>query len=185
MKKQLFWAPQNEIPSTLWTANERSWLTHPGSLTQRLRKTTDGQIQHHLLREVFDAPVDEETQLLGISQPELALIREIEWRYFESLWVAGRVVIPKKTLEREGSPLNHIGERSLGDILFANAKFTRGDLEFRQITADHPYYFYVKEIANGSCIWARRSLFYFERDPLLVSEIFSPALFLESSVSND
>ena len=168
MKKQLFWGQQNEIPSTLWTANERSWLTHLGSLTQRSRKTTDGQIQHHLLREVFDAPAGEETQLLGISEPELALIREIEWQYFETLWIPGRVVIPKKTLEIKGSPLKYIGKRSLGDILFANAKFTRGDLEFRQISADHFYYFYIKEIANGGCIWPRPSLFYFERDPLLV-----------------
>ncbi len=182
MKKQLFLGQQNEIHSSLWTVNERSWLTHPSSLTQRLRKTTDGQIQYHLLREVLDAPADEEAQLLDISQPELALIREIEWRYFETLWVAGRVVIPKKILEREGSPLNHIGKRSLGNILFANAKFTRGDLEFRQITADHPYYFYVKEIANRGCIWARRSLFYFERDLLLVSEFFPRAIFREFCV---
>lgn len=176
MNLQSFWYPEKKIPQTLWSDFERDWLLYPGSLTQRLRHFTLGRIQLRVIRDVFEIPHKEEQTVFG--EKGVMRIREVDWWYQDNLWIAARVVIPLITLEVKGGQLKHIGEQSLGDILFTDPQLARSDFEFSQIAKNHHYYYRISSSANiESVTWARRSLFYFNGSPLLVSEIFLPTLF--------
>ena len=186
MMKQFQWQQSDEMVTGFWSDVERAWLTHSGSLTQRLRTVTRGQIQHRVVQEDYASPAKEECLVLGMQRGANAHIREIDWWYLEKLWVAARVIIPEHTWDNGGRPLRTVGKRSLGDILFSNPNLQRSKLQFAQLNKDHPYFYRVSHhlSLDSDFIWARRSIFYFNRNPLLIIEMFAPEIFTISPSAN-
>jgi chorismate--pyruvate lyase len=66
----------------------------------------------------------------------------------------------------------------LGAVLFADPSMRREEVEVACIRPGQ----YAFDVATSrldsppGCIWGRRSVFFLEREPLLVSEVFLPAL---------
>lgn len=172
------WRRVEEISAEM-TPVERSWLLHPGSLTKRLRGASQGDVEHWVHEEEWDLPQTDEAQQLGLSLEETAKIRETDWCFQGSIWVATRAVIPEKTLKNEGTRLHTVGDRSLGDVLFADPNLQRGPFEFAQLAWDHPYLDRLEDYLSMEIemLWARRSVFHYFAQPLLVSEIFFPSIF--------
>lgn len=176
MKHTLHWQASNEaIP--LWGDRESAWLTHTGSLTQRLREVTKGQIEHRIYHESMETPEADECDALGLTVKTQSHLREIDWWYGGALLIAARVVIPFH--ESLPSLLAKIGKRSLGDVLFSDSTSTRRDLEFAVLSRAHPFFYRVQQHVpmDQEFVWIRRSLFELQNILLLVSEIFLPTLF--------
>jgi chorismate--pyruvate lyase len=74
-----------------------------------------------------------------------------------------------------------LGNRSLGAVLFSHHGFSRGALKTKRL--DHRHALYQPAIdamkldpSAPPTLWARRSLFVFRSQSVLVTEVFSPAL---------
>ncbi len=150
------WLKASEFPSEDLTPSQWKWLSHRGSLTQKLREAHPGKILLDLKSEAWQLPQKDEAMLLGISPGEPALIREIHWKFEQKPWIRARVVIPKSSTLGPGHELTKIGERSLGDILFLDPNLKRSEFLF----CEQENYF------------SRRSIFHFHAKPILVQEDF-------------
>lgn len=72
----------------------------------------------------------------------------------------------------------YLRERPLGEVLFSDPGVVRGRMEVAKLLPDHVLF---GSAAQGMdppppSLWARRTLFYLERRPLLVNEVFLPGL---------
>jgi chorismate--pyruvate lyase len=87
-------------------------------------------------------------------------------------------VLPHSGLRGGWNGITRLGSRSLGEALFSDHRIARQPLSYRQVRPSHPLFGSVTEqqaLAVGS-LWARRSLFCLNRHPLLVTEVFLPAI---------
>ena len=86
--------------------------------------------------------------------------------------------IPYSTLTQDEALLAHVGDHSLGKILFNNASMRRGRIEATCFEPQSKIHQYCEQLNQpiDKPIWARRSLFYLNNKPLLVTELFLPAL---------
>lgn len=132
------------------TPTQMDWLTNRASLTERLRTFTHNKIVLHLLYDDWGMT----------DQNENAWIRRIEWRYYDEIWIAATTLIPEQSITENTNELTHIGERSIGDILFQDPTLTRSDFIF-------------KKCGNNS--WSRQSFFHFKQKPLFIIEHFYSA----------
>lgn len=144
----------------------RSWLTDPGSLTKRLLELSRGQFRVDVIRQGWQRPTRSEAKALSMPNRQKALIREVELIGCGEIWVYARTIIPATTLTGRHRTLKQLGNRSLGSLLFGDPTMRRGPLQISRL----------KLSDNKTQVWARRSLFYLSDKPLLVCEVFLPAL---------
>ncbi|MBU2967724.1 chorismate lyase [Amphritea sp. 2_MG-2023] len=143
----------------------RKWLLDEGSLTQHLIHASQGDFRVKVLRQCWGRPSRAEAQALKIPTRQKVLIREVQLLGHNQPWVFARTIIPASTLTGKQRKLHTLGTRSLGSILFRDPTMKRSPLEISRIS-----------LSNGETTWARRSLFYLANKPLLVAEVFLPAL---------
>lgn len=139
----------------------RRWLTDHGSLTRLLARASKGGFSVRVARQCFDRPSALEAAALGLKPRQQALIREVYLCGNGAPWVYARTVIPVSTLKGRHRTLKLIGTRSLGSLLFRDPGMRREPLQ-------------IARLSDG--LWARRSLFHLDDKPLLVCEVFLPAL---------
>lgn len=141
------------------------WLTDRASLTQHLLTASQGNFRVEVVRQGWARPTRSEALALGIPMRQLALIREVQLLGNDQVWVYARSIIPASTMTGRERQLSHIGNRSLGTILFTDPTMRRGPLQITQLN-----------LINQQKVWARRSTFFLSGKPLLVCEVFLPAL---------
>ncbi len=155
----------------------RAWLCDHGSLTRRLRAVCP-RLRVQRLSQRIALPASDEYAALGLRHGQYALIREVLLICGDTPLVFAHSVIPLAGLEGPWGALTHLGNRPLGEALFANPKVRRFPLEYRQLDARHPLY--RPAVAHlGTAprrLWMRRSQFALAGHPLLVTEAFLPAL---------
>lgn len=119
-----------------------------------------------------------ERRVLRVRRRQLALIREVRLLCDEVPWVFARTVIPRTTLTGSERRLAHLGERPLGAVLFADPRMQRGAVEVARLEPGSGLHHHALQGTDGSvdALWGRRSVFRLGRKPLLVSEIFLPAV---------
>ena len=161
------WKSYVRAPYTAAPKGLRSWLLDRGSLTQRLIKLSRGEFKVEVLTRQMAFPVLSETRVLGMPLRQKALIRQVILYGCNIPLVYARSVIPVKTLTGRLKILRKLNNRPLGAFLFRDIAMQRGNIE---IGCLH------QELANnyGAAVWGRRSLFYLDKKPLLVSELFIP-----------
>lgn len=144
----------------------RPWLQDPGSLTQRLTRAANGEFAVRVLSQRWACPSADEARALGIQTRQVALIREVELLGRDNApWVYARSVLPATTLTGRERRLRLIGSRSLGSLMFRDASLSRSPLVSARLQDD-----------DGQTYWARRSVFRLHNKPLLVCEVFLPAM---------
>jgi chorismate--pyruvate lyase len=151
------------------------WLLDPGSLTRRLKQICH-QFRVAPIKQTRQRPQLNEAQALGIKPHEHCFIREVHLYCDTQPWVFARTVIPMRTLTGKQRRLSRLGNKPLGAVLFADPAMRRSPIEIAHIkpgqtlfeTATTPLTSKPKEI------WGRRSAFFLNEKPLLVSEIFLP-----------
>lgn len=143
----------------------RRWLTDEGSLTRLLKRAGGGRFSVRVLYQGYGRPGPGEASALNLPARQRVLIREVLLCGDDTPWVYARTVIPVTTLQGRHRTLKLIGSRSLGSLLFNDPGMRRDPLQIAKVNDD----------SKGQ-YWARRSVFRLDRKPLLVCEVFLPAL---------
>lgn len=173
---QLWFNPTSSTPDEL-TAAQWHWLCNKDSLTTRLQNHFKAALSFHVTQAGWGNIHDEERKLLSLADDK-HWIRTIEWRTFNKLLVAARVVIPHTLMNSTEIPNAFSSNESIGKFLFGKNGFTRNEMLLASIPPSHPYYQLAINHTQTN-LWARRSIFQKAAAQLLVSEVFLPAFLQE------
>jgi len=168
-------ALRRRVPAAL-----RSWLIDTASLTERLRGIFGGSFRVNLRGQRWERPGFSERAVLGMADHRVALIREVHLQCAGSSVVFARTIMPAEALCGSGRRLARLGERPLGAMLFANRSIVRGDLEIARVEPGCDIYATAAGATTGQGLWGRRSIFLVGGQPILVNEIFLPAILREA-----
>ncbi len=155
-----------------------SWLLDSGSLTDRLKKACAGCFEVRVMDEGWQRPRLDELRALGMRSGQIGWIRQVQLLCDGTPWVFARTVVPVTTLSGAQRRLAHLGNRPLGAFLFADPGMRRGPVELACIREGQAMF---SEAGSGlkrkpAAVWGRRSVFRVGGKPLLVAELFLPAI---------
>lgn len=164
---------RSSIPAEL-----RTWLYNDTSLTARLVSGCKQPFRVEVLRQRYARIQKNEARLLGMPLRQHALLREVYLYCGRVRVVYARSIIPLKTLTGRQRRLAHLGARPLGGFLFACPSMRRGQVQLANIKADNPVYALATSSTKDTTgqLWGRRSVFRLDGKPLIVAEIFLPAI---------
>jgi chorismate--pyruvate lyase len=153
------------------------WLRDRGSLTQRIQQ----RCTHFAVRGVRSGLARialDESALLGIAPQQLAYSREVFLYADGQPVVFAHSALADVHLRGVWSALRTLGSKPLGALLFAHPLVERKPLHYRALRNTHPLFKRAAGILSDPPhrLWARRSLFYLNGAPLLVTEVFLPAI---------
>lgn len=153
----------------------RPWLTDTGSLTQTLKRCCP-ELRVMRLRQGLGMPYYDEHMALGLAPRRLGLLRDVLLACAGRPLVYAHSVIPTSGLNGPWRHLSRLGNRPLGEALFADPQVRRHPLEFRRLDGRHPLYRAAIEhpADKPPALWARRSVFARDGHPILVTEVFLP-----------
>ncbi|ABM05151.1 chorismate lyase [Psychromonas ingrahamii 37] len=170
--------------STLWSAditpttcseNLLDWLLDQNSLTRKLQAlSADFKVK---VRQQVTLSHSKDLLSPYFSEENKVLVREVLLVCDNKPVVFAQTEIPFSTLTDQQAKLAEIGTDSLGTFLFQDPSMRRDKIEVAQF----PVYSAVHQLCidlNQEVdfpLWGRRSLFYVNNKPLLVSEVFLPA----------
>ena len=176
--RESVWHFEERVFNYMVPANLACWLFDPASLTARLIIASDGNFRVRLMSQSWGTPLWNEAQRLGMRQRQMALIREVFLYCNDKPWVFARTVIPRTTLTGKENYLANLGSKPLGAVLFADPKRHRDQFEVTCLREGDLLYAHANQLADNKPaeIWGRRSAFYLSDKPLLVNEIFLPAI---------
>lgn len=153
----------------------RNWLIDAQSLTLRLQsRYQDFNVTPILI--AYAKANQDEIARLQITNHEPVLIRNVFLNGHQNPVVFAHSVIPKKVLRGGWLGLKHLGAKPLGASLFANPKVTRTSFTFKKIGKNHPLFNEIKAYYSTTTteLWARRSVFNYQRANIMVTEVFLP-----------
>lgn len=170
--RQGWLARPHSLPRSL-----RRWLSDNGSLTQRL-KTRCAVFRVLPLSGGLARPNVDEYAMLDMAPGTLAYVREVLLLCNEVPVVFAHSVLPHPSLRGDWNGISRLGSRPLGEALFSDHRIQRQPLAFRNLRHDHPLFRTLarQHTLNVSSLWARRSAFCLNSHPLLVTEVFLPAI---------
>lgn len=148
------------------------WILEPASLTARLKRHCR-QFRLQVLNE-------QRCALPAFLQPLLpdthtAQLREVILWCNEQPCVYAQSWLPERTIDTL-RPLADLGERPLGDYIFQQPGLHRGSIEAAQLGLTQlQAQMALPQFAPALC-YARRSVFTLNGLPLLVAEVFLPAM---------
>ncbi len=163
---QQHWLNLNPMPNSLLPQPWRQWLLDTGSLTQNLKELAPNRFSVRVLHTGFTRPSLSEARSLNIAFCQQVYVREVALCIDGQPHIYARSIIPRSTLTGAERQLLFLRNKPLGEFLFRHKSMHRGPIEVKQGQV------------NQHAIWARRSIFYVNDKPLLVSEYFLPSLFL-------
>jgi len=178
MRLQSQWRPHPALVRPQPPPGLRHWLTCPGSLTRALVHACAGELRVTVLRQGWDRPHAGEAAHLGLGPHCRAVVRQVYLCCGERPWVYARTVIPHHALAGSPRRLLHLGNTSLGSVLFRNPSLRQGRKEVACMGPHTPLY---RAAVAGvdtrpPSLWARRCLYYLDRHPVLVTEVFLPGI---------
>ncbi|MBL1432717.1 MAG: chorismate--pyruvate lyase [Gammaproteobacteria bacterium] len=154
------------------------WLLTKGSLTQKVIARCRGHFHLEIVRHGWARAQLNERRLLLMSDSEWALCREVALCCDKTPLIFARTIIPNSTLKGSGRRLSCLGRKPLGELLFRDRSVLRSDLQIACVENNHSMFegLAIKTNTKDKEIWGRRSVFFFAGQPLLVSEMFLPAI---------
>ena len=155
----------------------RHWLCDKGSLTQRLKaRCTDFRVVP--LTTGLARPNLDEYALLGMAPGARAYVREVLLLCNGVPVVFAHSVLPYPSLRGAWNGISRLGSRPLGQALFSDHRIQRQPLAYRNVRPDHPLFHAItrQHVPHDNTLWARRSVFCLNTHPLLVTEVFLPAI---------
>ena len=121
-------------------------------------------------------PYFDERSPLHLLPHQLCLIRDVLLDCAGRPLVYAHSVIPTASLTGPWRKLSGLGNRPLGEALFADPQVRRHPLQYRRLDRRHPLYRAAIEhvTTKPAALWARRSVFERNDHPILVTEVFLP-----------
>ena len=153
----------------------RTWLTDHGSLTQRLQARCQG-FRVRRLRQGKARPHADERTALALPAGKLAVVREVLLLCGDTPMVFAHTLVPLESLRGPWQAISGLGHRPLGAALFATPLVRRFPLAYRRLDPRHPLHRAASAATAAAYgpLWARRSLFALQGQPILVTEVFLP-----------
>ena len=155
-----------------------SWLTETGSLTKRLRGKYPDSFNVEVLLQNKGLLFYNESNVLSLERGRYQLIREVKLNHYDQCQILARTVLPERTIKIARNKLAHLGNKPLGEVIFAYPDL---ELQLRQYCQIEPQT-WAPEIRIGlgitENIWGRRTMYVIHGQPLLVAEFFLPGLLL-------
>ena len=151
------------------------WLSAAGSLTAHIRRVGHDFRVRKLVQRCTSA-LPEETALLG--RRAGVVVREVLLMEGDVPLVFAHSVVLNTHTNGPWRALRGLGSRPLAELLFADRGVQRRPLYYRVVTAADP----LGQRVLGALpqtrfpLWARRSAFYKDGAPLLVTEVFLPVI---------
>ncbi len=154
----------------------REWLLNEGSLTRLLKQLSHEDFQVLPVHQGWQQLRDDECQALGVPAGTEGWVREVFLCGQQQPWVYARSVAGRAALQDNGFDLASLGTRSLGELLFSDQAFNRGDFEVCSLPPS-AWPVALLQSSDGSTqpLWARRSCFARNGLKILVAEAFLPA----------
>lgn len=162
------------MPGPLRRAGVAPWLRHEESLTERISSRCS-RFEVRVLRQGFAALLPDEARLLGLGRIRRVRVREV------LLCADERAVVFARSLVACGSgpwrAWHELGARPLAGLLFCDPAVSRTGLAFRRLGAEDGRASAARA-ASGveGPLWARRRSFLKRGTPLLLTEVFLPAI---------
>jgi len=150
-----------------------SWLTHPGSLTQRLRQGST-RFELRLLRQGPARALRDEYPLLGLPPGRKVWRRDVLLIADGVPRVLGHSVCALPALRGPWRLLRRLGVKPVGDAVFTRAQTRRSALRVKCLRRRDPLLRLAAAHGAAAGCWARRSAFVFGARALWVSEVFFP-----------
>lgn len=154
----------------------RPWLTDRGSLTARLQRHAGAITVKVLFQGLRRAHRDE--SFMFPSSMQQVLVREVLLMQGRRPLVFAHTVLAADALRGAWRSVTGLGNRPLGAALFADPRIARYPLRQKKLGRSHPLHRRAAaQLATApATLWARRSLFALGCSPILVSEVFLPAM---------
>lgn len=152
----------------------RGWLTDHGSLTRRLKRACPAFRVRPTRIGRFRPSRDEHTPL-RLCPGCLAYVREVVLDCGDRPVVFAHSVVALPSLRGPWAAVTQLGTRPLGEALFSNPRISRGKLEYKRLSHRHPLTRQAMRAgiaADNLPLWARRSVFVLQGEPILVTEVF-------------
>lgn len=175
MMKPVAWESSVAALQKQPSSSIRNWLTKPTILSQALKEHCQ-----HLTVDVLSQQFSEvELSEKALQVAGTPFVRRIFLRGDDVPWTYGRVVIAANTYQTYFPQFAHLGSQPLGEtLLYNNPDVTRGSFEYAVLMTDATLYQEIQASLplSVSALWGRRSYFYLKQLPLLVTEVFLPAI---------
>lgn len=161
----------------------RQWLYKPFVLSRALKKVCS-HFTVHITDQRIKPLYADEIAALGCYETSNGYIRETYLGDENHPFVYARVTMPESTYLTYKVELDNLGNRPIGEtFLYSNPTTTRSQFEIKRITQDDELLFdelvhtnfYKAVIERNSRVpelWARRSVFSLQGNPLLITEVF-------------
>ena len=176
-KLKIIWQGKQTVNKRMMSKAVRSCLFQQGSLTKYLRLRCRNGFQVELKSQSWQLPFKDENLSLKLRDREYVFIRESWLMSNNDKLVYARTIIPGKTLQGKARILANLGTRPLGEVLFADKKIYRSNIRYAKIPTGCDLYLRVMDNINKKEeLWGRRSLFFIQNRPLLISEVFMPVI---------
>ncbi len=169
------WQPLDDAAAPLLPLALRPWMRLSGSMTAQLRLSMGGAVDVALLASGTGAFYPDESACF-VDRPARGHVREVCLRGAGRTLLAARTVYAARKLVADPA-LAGLGSRPLGELLFDPASPARWSLrEFARLLPGSAMRDLAQRCAPAADgdIWARRTLFWLEGEPLLVTEVFLP-----------
>ena len=135
-----------------------SWLTETGSLTKRLRGLYGGEFGVKVVFHRWKPAFIDECRLLDLNPARFQLIREVVLHANGEPLVLARTVLPQTTIQIARRNLSHLGERPLGEVIFAYPDLQRRLRQLSCVPAKVWSTPLQAEIGLESPVWGRRTV---------------------------
>ncbi len=155
-----------------------AWLLDTGSLTDRLKKACHGHFEVRVVEQGWQRPRLDERRALDMRHGMVGWVRQVQLLCNGTPWVFARTIVPVTTLTGAQRRLAYLGNRPLGAFLFADPGMQRGPVEVAAIRNGQAMFGMATAglKRKPAAIWGRRSVFRVGGKPLLVTEVFLPAI---------
>lgn len=177
-QREPVWRPKRQISHAMLDRNLATWLFDSSSLTERLIGACSGSFSVQVLSQGWANTMLNEAKTLKMRVTRRAFVREVHLLCEGQPWVFARTIIPPHTLRGKRRRLAKLGQKPLGAVLFADKSMQRSEMEIACIQPGQQLYQLAMHHLPSSdqAIWGRRSVFYLNKRPLMVSEIFLPQI---------
>ncbi len=162
---------ENRLPAEL-----KSWLTETGSLTKRLRALYGGSFAVTVLFNRRKPAYIDESRLLDLPPDRYQLTREVMLTANGQPLVLARTILPEQTIKIARRNLSHLGNRPLGEVIFAYPDLERRLRQYSRAEIGLWPPTLQAEFGAEPAIWGRRTVYAIHHQPLLVAEFFLPGL---------
>jgi chorismate lyase len=181
MKSSFLWRKpprwQADLPGMCHTlpGNVPSWVYETGSLTRRLRQHYPN-VKVTLVFHQWAKPLLDECRLLHIPPHRYALTREVMLHDDNQPLLLARTIIPEATLKGAHRNLSHLGNRPLGEVIFAYPHLQRLALQTTLVNLTCWSQPAIALAGLHSSVWGRRTVYAIAGQAMLVSEFFLPEI---------